>query len=453
MKFMKMQSKTSYLKYIVKGLCLLIPFLGVGQTNGVVIDKIIAKVDNYIVMQSDLEKAYLDYLSRGEFRTSTAKCDILEQLVVNKMLLAKAEIDSVIVDDLEVQSNLSRRVEYMVSQIGSEEEIEKYYGKSLDQIKAELFDDIKEQMVVQRMQDEITSGIKVSPAEVRKFFGRIPSDSLPFFSTEVIIGQIVKTPEAGKKQKEAVRKQMYEIRGRLIKGESFATLARQYSEDPGSAARGGELPFYRRGELAPEFEASAMTLAENELSMPIETQFGYHLIELQQKRGNTFKTRHILMTPKPSEEDILASQNFLDSLRNVILADSIDFEEAAKEYSDDQMTSSNGGFFVNGEESMRVSVEQLDPTLFFTLDTMTIGTISEPMEFQLPNGERAFRILFYKKRIAPHEANLDQDYQKIAKATLNNKSNMILSEWFEEARDDVYIEIDPEYKNCKLLED
>ncbi len=430
----------------------MLPFLSFSQSNSLVIDKIIAKVDNYIVLQSDLEKAYLDYLSRGEFREADAKCGILEQLVVNKMLLAKAEIDSVYVDDVEVYSNLNRRVDYMVSQIGSEEEIAEYYGKSLDAIKAELFDDIKDQMTVQRMQGEITTGIKVSPAEVKKFFNKIPIDSLPFFSTEVMVGQIVKKPAAGKSQKEAVKKEMYELRGRILKGESFASLARQYSVDPGSAARGGELPFYKRGDLAPEFEASAMTLAENELSMPIETQFGYHLIELQQKRGNTFKTRHILMTPKPSADDILKSEKYLDSLRTVIIADSLTFQAAAKEYSDDQLTSSNGGFFMDDSESTRVSVEQLDPTMFFTLDTMTIGTISKPIEFQQPDGSTAFRILYYKERIAPHEANLKQDYQKIATATLNNKRNKILSDWFEKAREDVFIEIDPEYQNCNLLE-
>ncbi|MFY0608216.1 MAG: peptidylprolyl isomerase [Cyclobacteriaceae bacterium] len=440
------------MKYIVKGIFLLLPFLSFAQTNSVVVDKIIAKVDNYIVLQSDLEKAYLDYLSRGEFRDANAKCSILEQLVVNKMMLAKAEIDSIYVDDVEVLTNMNRRVDYMVSQIGSEDEIEKYYGKSLDVIREELFDDIKDQMTVQKMQGEITAGIKVSPAEVRKFFNKIPSDSLPFFSTEVMVGQIVKKPTPGRKQKDDVKKLMYELRGRILKGESFAALARQYSEDPGSASRGGELPFYKRGDLAPEFEASAMTLAENELSMPIETQFGFHLIELQQKRGNTFKTRHILMSPKPSLEDEKISEEFLDSLRTVIIADSISFQAAAKEHSDDQLTSSSGGFFMDGNESTRVSVEELDPTIFFTLDTMTLGTISKPIEFQQPDGSKAFRILYYKERVAPHEANLKQDYQKIATATLNNKRNEILSKWFEKAREDVFIEIDPEYQNCKLLE-
>lgn len=449
---MMKQKRTNFLKFTVISLLVWLPFFCFSQTEGVVVDKIIAKVDNYIVLKSDLEKAYLEYLSRGEFRGSTAKCEILEQLIVNKMLVAKSEIDSVFVSDLEVQSNLSRRMEYMVSQVGSEEEIEKYYGKSLEQMEAELFESIKEQLTIQKMQQEITSGIKVSPADVKKFFNKIPADSLPFFSTEVVVGQIVKEPKAGKKQKDKVRKLMYEIKGRILQGESFADLARQYSEDPGSAARGGELPFYKRGDLAPEFEATAMTLNEGELSNPIETQFGFHLIELQQRRGNTFKTRHILISPKPSQADIDKTEKYLDSLRTAILLDSIAFQAAAKEYSDDDNTSSNGGFFLDNNGSNRVSVDNLDPTIFFTLDTMEIGGITKPEKFEQPDGSSAFRILYYKNRFPPHQANLKDDYQKIAMATLNDKKNRILSKWFEDARDDVYIEIDPEYHHCKLLE-
>lgn len=447
---MRMQRKTRSLRYIITSVIL---FVGVAiNAQDVVVDKIIAKVDDYIVLKSDLEIAYLEYLSKGQFRGSNAKCQILEQLVVNKMLVAKAEIDSVEVSDVEVQTSLNRRMEYMISQVGSEEEIEKYYGKSLEQIQSEIFDDIKEQLTIQRMQETIISDLKVSPADVKKFFKNIPQDSLPFFSTEVTVGQIVASPKPGKKQKDEVKQLMYDLRKRILQGESFADLARQYSEDPGSAARGGQLPFYKRGDLAPEFEATAMTLKEGELSMPVETQFGFHLIELQQKRGNTFQTRHILISPKPSAEDVMKAEKYLDSLRTVIIADSISFEKAAKEYSDDQMTSTNGGYFLDQNESNRVSVDQLDPTIFFTLDTMTVGTITKPLEFQQADGSNAFRILYYKDRLAPHQANLKDDYQKIAKATLNNKQNKILSEWFEDARGNVYIEIDPEFDNCNLLE-
>ena len=220
------------------------------------------------------------------------------------------------------------------------------------------------------MQGQITSKLKVSPAEVKKFFNRIPHDSLPYFSTEVEVAQIVIIPKAGSEPKEKVKRQMYELKGRILSGESFESLARQYSEDPGSGSKGGQLPFFKRGDLAPEFEATAMTLQPGELSDPVETDFGYHLIELQEKRGNTFQSRHILITPRPSAADIKRAETYLDSLRTAIINDSITFDQAAKKYSDDKETSGSGGFFLDENGAARVSVEQLDPTIFFTLDTM-----------------------------------------------------------------------------------
>jgi peptidyl-prolyl cis-trans isomerase SurA len=422
------------------------------QTTSVNIDKIIAKVDNYIVLKSDLEKAYLDYLSRGEFASGSIKCNILQQLVQEKMFVAKSIIDSIVVDDALVQSQLMNRMESVISRVGSVEELEKYYGKTREQLEEELFDDIKEQMIVQKMQQEITADLKVSPAEVKKFFNKIPKDSLPYFSTEVSAAQIVIIPEAGKEQKEAVRRKMYEIRGQIIAGGSFAKLAREYSVDPGSAAQGGQLPKFKRGDLAPEFEATAMTIPIGELSEPIETQFGYHLIEVQDRKGNTFISRHILMTPKPSMDDILKAEKFIDSLRTAILNDSVTFQQAAKDHSKDQATSSNGGFFVDANGSSRVSVEQLDPTIFFTLDTMQIGNITKPERFQQEDGSYAFRIIYFKEKVPPHQANLKQDYQKIASATLNNKRSTILNKYFLEAKDKVYIEIDPEYDYCDLAD-
>ena len=440
------------MRYIAISFFLFTFFFSKGQEGQVVVDKIIAKVDNYIILKSDLEKAYIEFLSRGEYNQGNLKCKILENLIVNKMMVAKAEIDSIVVSDAEVQSNLRRRMDYMVSQIGSEEEIEKFYGKSLRQIEAELFNDIKEQLIVQRMQSEITSDITVTPQEVRRFFANIPQDSLPFFSTEVEVAQIVKKPTPGADQRNKVIRQLYEIKGQILKGEPFAEFAKRYSEDPGSAARGGDLPFYKRGELAPEFEAAAMTMDEGEISDPVKTQFGYHLIQLQERRGNTFKSRHILISAKPSQRDVEKAKEYLDSLRTKILEDSLTFQTAAKEYSDDQLTSSNGGFFSTDDGSIKVSVEDLDPNIFFTIDTMSVGSITKPIKYTTEQGAQAFRILYFKDKIPPHQANLKDDYQKIANATLNQKQSSRLNSWFSEARDDVFIEVDPEYDYCNLTQ-
>ncbi len=453
---MKRLSKMSHLRFMNK---IIITLLLLASTvvshaqydKGVVIDKIIAKVDDYIVLKSELEQSYLDFLASGELNTGNAKCQIFESLIINKLLIAKAEIDSVIVSDSEVYSNLDRRMQYFISQIGSEEAIEEFYGKSIDEFRDELFQDIKEQLTVQKMRDEITKDTEVSPAEVRRFFSRIPKDSLPYFSSEVTIGQIVKIPDVSNEQKLQVRKRLMNIRERILNGEEFGALAKEFSMDPGSASSGGNLGFFKRGELAPEFEATAMSLKPGELSMPVETDFGFHLIQLIERRGNSFNSRHILIIPNSSDNDVVLAKEYLDSLKLSIQNDSITFSKAAKEYSDDQMTASSGGFFTDPSGANRISVEELDPTVFFAIDTMEVGSISPPMEYRMQDGTEAVRIIYYKDRIAPHQAELEQDYQKIYAATKAQKRNRILSEWFNEAQGDVYINIDPEYDYCNIL--
>lgn len=424
---------------------------GFGQESGVVIDKIIAKVDDHIVLKSELDRAYLEFMSRGEIVRGDAKCQILENLVINKLMLAKAEIDSVEVLDAQVELNLDQRMSYFIQQIGSEERLEEIYNKSVAEFRAELFDDIKEQMTVQKMQGEISSTVKATPAEIERFFKSIPSDSLPYFSTEVTIGQIVKKPEVNKQRKQEIRDQLIDIRKRILDGEDFGTLARKYSMDPGSASAGGRLGFFKRGELAPEFEATALSLEPGEISEPVETQFGIHIIQLVERRGNTYDSKHILIIPTPTLQDIQNTKDYLDSLRIQIENDSIKFEFAAKEYSDDQETSGNGGFFSDANGAMRVSVEEIDPTLFFTIDTMAVGTISPPLDYRMRDGKDAVRIIYYKDKVRPHQANLKQDYQKLKAATIANKRNKIMSEWFDKAKKEVYINIDEDFGYCKIL--
>ncbi|MEQ6118906.1 peptidylprolyl isomerase [Reichenbachiella sp. MALMAid0571] len=421
--------------------------------QGVLIDKIVAKVDDYIILKSELEKAYLDFLSRGQVSQGNAKCQMMETLVINKLMVAKAEIDSVEVTPDQVNQNLEQRISYIVSQIGSVQALEEYYGKTMDQFRQEMFDQIKEQLVVQKMQGEITTDVKVTPAEVKRFFNKIPRDSLPFFSSEVAIAQIVKKPEINKAQKEKVKKQLNEIRDQILAGGSFSDLAKKYSMDPGSGSKGGKLGFFKRGELAPEYEATALSLEPGEISLPVETQFGFHIIQLVERLGNTFNTNHILIIPSSSSTDMDDARKYLDSLRTVINLDSISFEKAAKEYSDDQTTAGSGGFFLDATGASRVSVEELDPVIFFTIDTMQINTITKPMDFRMEDGTDAVRILYYKEKISPHQASLLDDYQKIRSATLASKRNEILSNWFKEAKGDVYIHLEPEYEYCDILKD
>ena len=421
-------------------------------SNGLVLDKIIGRVDDYIVLKSELESTYLEILSRGERISGNTKCAVFKDLITSKLLVAKAEIDSVIVEDGEVNQELNSRMALIINQIGSEDEIEKYYNKTIAEFKKELFDDIKEQLVVRKMRQEILIDISVSPEEVKAFYADIPKDSVPYFSTQVKVSQIVKIPEIGKKQKQKVREEIMKIRDRISNGESFEILATLYSQDPGSAQNGGNLGFAGRGSFQPEFEAAALKLKPGEVSMPVETKFGFHLIELIEKRGNLFSSRHILLQPTFSEEDIKQAKNYLDSLADLASnVDSISFEDLARLYSDDKFTSSFGGYFTDAMGSENVLVEELDPVVFFTIDTMEIGQISIPIETRLDDGTAAYKILLYKEKIPPHLGNLSEDYQRFRNFALNRKQVELMDLWFERAKGDVFINIDPEYNSCDIM--
>ncbi len=419
--------------------------------SGVVVDEIIGRIDDYIVLRSELESTYLEILSRGERISGNTKCAVLKDLVTNKLLVAKAEIDSVIVEDNQVDQELNSRMALIINQIGSEEEIEKYYNKTIAEFKRELFDDIKEQLVMRKMRQEILGDIEVSPEEVKEFYATIPRDSLPYFSTQVKVSQIVKIPEIGREQKNKTREELLKIRERILNGESFEILATLYSQDPGSAQNGGNLGFVGRGAFQPEFEAEVFKLKPGEISMPIETEFGYHLIELIEKRGNLFNSRHILLQPEFSSNDIKKTINFLDSLKNIAYSDSVTFEELARKHSDDKFTSSFGGYFTDAMGGENVLVEELDPVIFFTIDTMKVNQISVPFESRTDDGKIAYKLIYFKKKISPHLGNLEEDYQRFRNYALNRKQNVELNEWFQDAKEEVFINIDPEYNSCNIV--
>ncbi len=424
-----------------------------GEEEGFVIDEIIAKVDNYIVLKSELDRAYQDYLVNGGSPSEEARCQYLGLLIRNKLMMAKAEIDSVIVLDAEVDLNTSNRMDMILAQSGkTAEEMEQIYGKSMEQIQAELRDQIREQMIIREMEGTISKGITVTPAEVKRFFNKIPKDSLPFFSAEVEVAQIVRKAKVNDAQKEETRLKLMEVRNRILSGESFAELARKYSDDPSSQYNSGEMGWSARGRMVPEFEAMAFKLKPGELSMPFETAFGFHIMQLIERRGNEFNSRHILMSPSPSDSDLKDAARYLDSLKTLVAEEKMSFEKLAKEYSDDPETKGNGGFFTDDNGSMRIAVDELDPVIFFKLDSMKVGEISSPMTYRTDDQKSAVRIIYYKSRMRAHEASLKDDWQRIYGAALNEKKDKALQKWFMGAREDVFINIDATYDYCGILD-
>lgn len=455
---MKRLQKTRILKYSLSnclfvGLLLLSPILGAQDNPGFLVDKIIAKVDNYIVLKSELEGTYQNYLAEGNPSSQEAKCGLLNRLIVNKLMVAKAEIDSVVVTDDQVDQNTARRMQLILQSSGnSPEELERAYGKTLDEIRLDLREQIREQMLGSEMTQLITKDITVTPSEVRRFFNRIPEDSLPFYSSDVEVAQIVRVAKVSETQKEEVKQKLRELRERVLKGENFNELARQFSEDPSAQMNGGEMGFVGRGAMVPSFEATAFKLRKGEISQPFESPFGFHIMQLIDRRGNEYNSRHILISAEPSEEDINRTEKFMDSLRMKIVTDSIDFQRAAKEYSDDQGTKGQGGFFTDADGGTKISIKEIDPVVYFTIDTMKTGTVSRPIRYRTDDGKDAVRILYFKTKLPPHQASLKEDWHRIQAAALAEKKDMALEKWFNKARRDVFINIDPEYNSCHLLE-
>jgi peptidyl-prolyl cis-trans isomerase SurA len=441
-------------RVILAGLMVMCAHVASAQEEAFIVDEIIAKVDNYIILKSDLDRAYQDYLTNGGTASQRVRCQYLALLIRGKLMMAKAEIDSVIVLDAEVDANTKHRMDMILSQSGKTvDELETLYGKTMEQIRLELRDQIREQMVVNKMEDHITSGVKVTPNEVRRFFGRIPKDSIDYFSASVEVGQIVKVASVNEAQKNDTKTQLIALRNRILSGEDFSRLAREYSDDPSVTGNGGDMGWVGRGRMVPEFEATAFKMKPGEISMPFETKFGIHIMQLLERRGNEYHSRHILISPRPSEQDLVKATRYLDSLRTLIRHDSLQFERAAKEFSDDMETKGNGGFFSDRDNNTKILVDELDPVIFFAIDTMKVGNISKPIPYRTDDGKDAVRILYYKSRIPPHQANLTDDWTRIQAATLNSKKDRILQRWFEKARRDVFINIDAAYDYCGILDD
>ncbi|MEO6303596.1 MAG: peptidylprolyl isomerase [Bacteroidia bacterium] len=412
-----------------------------------VIDKIIGVVGKYPILLSDLQNTMLE---REKSEANFSKCKAFETLVFQKLLVAQADRDSVTVSDAEVDHELNQRMQYYIQQFGSEEKLEEFYGKRTNVIKDELRGDISEQLIAQKMQGKITGEVKLTPSEVRLFYNSIPQDSLPLINSEVELQQIVKKPTFSAAAKLVAKEQLEALRERVTKGEKMSTLAKLYTEDPGSQATGGLYENVGRGVMDPAFESAMFRLKQGEVSPVFESAHGYHFIELVHRKGELLDIRHILIIPKMSNTDFYLSKQKLDSIYTDIKNGVITFEDAAKKYSDDNDTKQNGGLMINRNTANTKfdndDLSQMDPNLIVTLNAMQIGEISKPMQFQSPvDGKPGFRILKLKNRIDPHKTNLKDDYQKLALMANADYNKKQVKEWIRKRSKITYIKLDPEY--------
>jgi peptidyl-prolyl cis-trans isomerase SurA len=438
------------MKYMLSA-ALLLSVCSVATAQKTVLDKVVAKVGDNIILLSDVEERYRAL----DFKPEDARCLILDQMLTENILLAQAEIDSVVVADEDVETQLDARVDRILQMMGYDrEQFIAYYGKTPEMVKEDFRSDLKQQLLTQRMQSTIIADVKVTPSDVREFYQKIPRDSLPYFNSEVEIGEIVLEPQPSAAELQRTEKELEGIRKRILAGESFGTLAKQYSMDPGSGRNGGDLGWGKRGSYVTEFEAAAYKLKQDEISPVIKTEYGYHIIQLLDRRGNLIHLRHILIKPRITEADKNLTLQKLDSIRTLITIDSLSFSRAVYKFSSDKAQSkTNAGLMVNPASGNSIfEVAELEPDVYFSIDTMEISDISAPMVYRNPNtGEELCRLILLRSRTDPHQANLLQDYSKIQAAALQQKKATYLSDWIEQKAKEFYIQIDPMYE-CEILD-
>ena len=421
-----------------------------------VIDEVLWIVGDEAILKSDVEAARLQALQEGTRWSGDPDCVIPEQLAVQKLFLHQAAIDSVEVTESEVMSAVDERINDWIQQTGSREKLEEYRKMSITEMRNEMHDVLKNMMLTQRMKSKLVENIKVTPAEVRRYYNSVPKDSLPFVPTEVEVEIITQTPKIEQEEINRVKEELRGFTERITKGEtSFSTLARLYSEDPGTARRGGELDYTGRGTLDPAFAGVAFNLTDpKKVSKIVESEFGYHIIQLIDKRGDKIKVRHILMKPKVSQTSINGSLARLDSIRSEIVAGTFSFEEGASVISDDKDTRNNRGLMANslsvGEYTSKFRMQDLPSEVARVVDTMAVGAVSAPFEMINARGKTVCAIVKLKSRIDGHKANVTEDYQTLKELVLNKRRETKLHDWVVDKIKTTYTRIDDRYKGCNF---
>jgi peptidyl-prolyl cis-trans isomerase SurA len=415
------------------------------------VDQIVAVVGDKIILQSDIENQYLQLRAQGISGSADMKCDILNNFLTQKLLVNQAEIDSVVIPETQVEMELNQRLDYFVNQIGSQEKLEEYFNKSMLEIKEDFREIVREQLITQQMQRNIVGEVSVTPSEVKEFYRSLPKDSIPYINSKVEVSQILRYPPYGDQAIYDVKQRLLELRKRIMNGEDFATLAILYSEGP-SAPKGGDIGYMGKGELDPAYAKAAFSLKEGGISTIVESNFGYHIIQLIDRKDDKVHTRHILMKPKISPQAIVETKNKLDSIATLVREDSMTFDIAAKRFSQDKNTFMNGGVVVNPQTGdTKFEMDDFSPEEYRAIRNLNVGEISQPFETVDENGKKVYKIVLLRSRTEPHRANLKEDYIYLQDMTIANKKGKILEDWIADKRKGTYISIDDSFKNCPFL--
>lgn len=422
------------------------------HSQKVVADKIIAVVGDRIILKSDITNSIADMTRQGQ--TAPEFCSILDQALVSKVLMMQAIKDSLPVSDDEIEAELDQRIRYFVNQYGSKEALETMAGKSIYQIKDDARESVKENKLAQAMQKKIVDGVKVTPAEVKIYFDKIPKDTLPFFEAEYQIGQIIMFPKASRDMETYIVGELMNYKRQVEnKTATFESLAKRYSEDPGSKDRGGQYQVNRADKTwDPAFMSAVFRLKEGQISAPFKSKFGYHIVQLVERNGDEAIVRHILRIPPVNEEEITDAVKKMDSVRNLLVKGTMDFNTAAGKFSDDEQAQYTGPYLMNRNNESLVTIDEMDKSIVSVLDKLKIGDYSQSFTFtDEQRGKKGVRLIYLKSKSEPHRMNLHDDYNRIANAALEEKKYKALDKWLTTHMDTQYIMLDPEEASCPQL--
>ena len=431
-------------KLIMSCLLLLAGGAAFAQPQKVAVDKIAAVVGDRIILESDIQNSLLDIVRQGGQVPENGFCMLMDQAVVSKILMLQAEKDSLPVTDDEVEAELDQKVRYYINQLGSQAALEEVAGKTIYQIKDDARASVKEQKLAGAMQRKIVDNVRITPTEVKAFFDKIPKDSLPYYESELEIGQIILYPKASREIEEYVIGEMLNYKKQLEnKTTDFCQLAKTVSEDPGSKDRCGQYEVNRNEKSwDPVFLSTAFRLKEGEISAPVKSKFGFHLIQLLKRNGDDAVVRHILRVPPVTETEIKQAKVKLDSIRTLIQKNTMSFNAAATRFSDDEATKFAGPFITGRDGSTFVTIDQLDKDIVAMLSKMKVGDISSPASYDGEQGKKGVRIVFLKSRTEPHRMNMHDDYSRISQFALEEKKAKVLEKWIRDKIPTYYVMVD-----------
>jgi len=434
------------MKLFFLNIILFISFASYSQS----IDKIQAIIGSEILLTSDIENQYNQILSQGVIETENIRCDILDELLLQNFLVHHAKIDSTIeINQDEIDSEINNRISYFEKQLGSLAKVESFFNRSIESMEEELLYIVKDQFYTQKKQSKIISDVKITPNEVKEFYNQLESEDIPLVPTKLELSQLVISPVLSEEKQQSIKDKLNNFRKRIYNGEDFKVLATLYSDDIVSANNGGELGFMKRGELVPEFERAAFKLKKDEISEVVESKFGFHIIQMIERRGEQINVRHILIKPKYSSLSLKNARDKINSIKADLDSSKISFDEALQRFSDDE-SKNNGGIILNPKNGTSFfTFDEIDPSIRYTVEKMKIGDISDPSLSKSQDGtQAAYRLIKLNNKIDEHKANVVDDFDLLKEYALANKKQKVLEKWVTDNINDTYINLSKDLSVC-----